>query len=237
MPTVRQLGCCVPKHPRAFEKLPFHTAPERSVSLEVRGSSLIKIWNEIGCHLSTRRWKMEVFLLSIQNMRESGWLQQEQVVFQSDSICLLWNGEIFLVGRKLSFLRSFSEPAVALNEVQGKLGNSSSHIWCAVNAGCHQPWSSLSSPGRFSLLLLPSMDDECKDHDRTVSNTPTNVSFTVGGSKVPHRGCGLGKISWSCRGVNLLGSKREYGNYWSTTSDVVKDFCNVCKGIWSLCIT
>lgn len=28
--------------------------------------------------------------------------------------------------------------------------------------------------------------------------------------------------------MNLLGSKREYGNYWSATSDCVKDFCNVC---------
>lgn len=86
-----------------------------------------------------------------------------------------------MVGRKLSFLRSLSEPAVALKEVQGKLGNSSSHIRCAVNAGCHQSWSSLSSPGRFSLPLLLNMDAECKEHDRAVRNPSTNVSLTGGG--------------------------------------------------------
>lgn len=192
---------------------PFHTAPERGVfSREVRGSWLIKIQNEIGCHLSNRRLKGEVFLLSIQNMEESGWLQQQQVVFQSKSICLLQNGEIVLVGRKLSFLRSFSEPAVALNEVQGKLGNSSSHIWCAVNAGCHQPWSSLSSPGRFSLLLLLNVDAECKEHDRTVRSTSTHVSFTGGGQSALWR-----MRTWKKRsnsGVNLLGSEKGYGTSW-----------------------
>lgn len=178
----------------------------REKCLQSRGHSFIKIWNKIGCHLSSRRWKMELFLLSIQNMKESGWVQQQQVVFRSDSICLLWNGEIFLrVGRKLSFLRSFSEPAVALNEVQGKLGNSSSHIWCAVNAGCHQPWSSLSSPGRFSLLLLPSMDD------RTVSNLPANVSFTAGEQSALQR-VWTWKNIMKLSGVNLLRSERKYRN-------------------------
>lgn len=69
-----------------------------------------------------------MFLVSIQNTEESRWLQQPQVVFQSKSIFLLQNGEVFLVGGKLSFLRSLSEPTVASNEVQGKLGNRSSHI-------------------------------------------------------------------------------------------------------------
>lgn len=176
---------------------PFHTAPERGVFyLEFRGSWLIRIWNEIGGHLSNRRWKEEVFLVSIQNTEESRWLQQPQVVFQSKSIFFLQNGEVFLGGGKLRFLRSLSEPAVALNEVQGKLGNRCSHIWCAINAGCHQPWSSLSSPTRFSLMLLLSVD----------------ASQVEG--KVPYGGFGLGRKNLKLQWCELVRVRKRIWESW-----------------------
>lgn len=58
-------------------------------------------------------------------------------------------------------------------------------------------WSSLSSPGRFSLLLLPSMDD------RTMSN----IAYSWG-AKCPREGVDLEKDHEVAAGVNLLGSKR-----------------------------
>lgn len=77
------------------------------------------------------------------------------------------------------------------------------------------------------------MDVECKEHDRTVGNISTKVSFTGARQSALWRMWAWKKDLESAVVQNFLGSERGYGNPGSATSDGVKDFRNVHKDTFS----